>query len=327
MRRRGISANEIQMKLAKEVSALLAPQSSPEDGRKKVEGVFRVISLYDSIAGKLYSLRALRPPSDPLRQRIEDYMAGISGELLVLSQEERSEGTYAQWLERYRGIWRREMPLFFFTLMFFVASCFLGWNIALSHPALVSVLLPQSLMEEILDHHAWFERIQGNPLLHGLLIAWNNIQVAILSFTLGAVLGLGGLYILCYNGVLFGAIMGYCFINGLHQELTTFVIGHGPLELTIIIASAFGSLLYGRVFYMRPYQMFGFRIRAAAKDSTSIVIGIMAWLVLAACIEVFVSPWNYLTFTQKFLLGITVTALFWLWTFLPTPSNKKSASG
>src|SRR5690606_5238727 len=119
-----------------------------------------------------------------------------------------------------------------------------------------SVLIPQHLMENIIQNKAWFEDAGDTPLLTGLQIAANNIKVCITAFCLSAIVGVGGLYILCFNGIFFGVIMGVCHLYGFDKPLTEFVLSHGPLELSVIVASAFAGLVYGRVFFMRPYRKF-----------------------------------------------------------------------
>ena len=47
------------------------------------------------------------------------------------------------------------------------------------------------------------------------------------------------------------------------------------------------------------------------------LLGIIPWLVLAASIEGFVSPFHYLSYGAKLSLGIIVAAAFWMWTLWP----------
>ncbi len=310
-----LSVSELQLRLRKAIDSLL----ERNEGRPEaVDTAFDVIRTYDTLAGKLYQLRASRPKTDSVLQRTEDFVAGISHELISVQEEIRGESFYKEWLRGYRAIWRRELPLFIFTLVLFIASALLGWNIAVNSPEFAAVLIPQQGMENAIEKTPWFENLQDSPIIQGLMIAWNNIQVAITCFTLGALLGLGGLGILCSNGVFFGALLGYCYVQGFHEQLTDFVLGHGPLELTIIIASAFASMLYGRVFYMRPYRLFGKRMARGGKDALYVLTGILPWLLVAASVESLVSPFHYLSLSGKLALGILLAFSFWAWTFWPS---------
>ena len=316
------NALEIQRSLARRLRTF-SSSSSVKQNTTSVTQLFGVLHDYDCLAGELYRLRASVPRTDRQRAQLEEFMSEVSQELLTVRAEQGEERAYQTWVQRYRMIWRREVSLFLFTLCLFAGSTLLGWNVVVRDPQMVPVLISQHFMETIIDQQPWFQEIRTNPYLYGFKIAWNNIQVSITCFTLGALLGIGGLYVLCYNGVFFGAIMGYCYMNGFHKELTDFVIGHGPLELTIIIASAFASMLYGRTFFMRPLREFPARFARGAKDAVSVIVGVLPWLVLAACLEVFVSPFDYLGFEAKLLLGSVCTVLFWLWTFWPENTEEK----
>lgn len=283
-----------------------------------VDSKLESLRYFDLATAKLYELRSQQGAQGAILAKSEDYLSGVAAELLVQQRRDTEKNVYREWLSKYRRIWRREMSLFLFTLTLFVACCLIGWNLARNHIALIPLLLPQSLMESIIEHEAWFEEIRKSPALHGLLIAWNNIRVSITCFLLSVLIGLGGLFILCLNGIFFGAVMGYCYSYGFHERLTAFVLSHGPLELTIIIASAFAGLIYGRVFYLRPYSLFGQRMMLGAKDALTVMCGIIPWLVLAATIEVFVSPFEYLSVEAKMALGWALAILFWVWTYRPT---------
>ena len=193
------------------------------------------------------------------------------------------------------------------------------------HPEFVSVILPQSLIENILQKKAWFKELENSPLLGGMQIAVNNIGVSIRCFLGGALLGIGGMVLLIFNGVLFGAILGFCASHGFREALTTFVTGHGPLELSIIVAAAFSGFILGAAFYKRPVSLFRFRMAKAAVEARYMLMGILPWLILAASIESFVSPWDLIPFKMKFVLGLTCALAFWLWTFIPTSKRGKNA--
>jgi uncharacterized membrane protein SpoIIM required for sporulation len=274
---------------------------------------------YDGVSAELYRLRKKAPPTDPLRMRIEDMVSTFSQDLLD-SQARSSEArvdSENSWLMRYRQIWRDESGLFLLSALLFVAGSILGWQIVTEHPDYASSILPQNLIGSILEHHRWFEDIQTSPVIEGLQIAFNNIKVTLTCFIFGALLGLGGFWILFYNGLLLGAVLAFCNSQGFDDELWNFVIGHGMLELTIIISGAFASFLFGRVFYMRPYSEFGARMRIAGRDASTVIAGVLPWLLLAAFIEVGVSPWPQFSSQSRFIIGAGAALSFWAWTFWP----------
>lgn len=311
----GQRISECRLDLSKNLAAF--HDGLKHDRKDLLDDAFATIRSYDALASDLYRLRAFLPPSDPLRVQTEDVVAAASQELIGFQKEKREGASYSSLIARYREIWRENFSLFLFTTMLFLASVFVGWHIATSEPDFASVFISQPMMENIAEKKPWFESIQAFPPLHGLLIAWNNIKVGITCFTLAALLGIGGVLILCYNGLLFGAIMGFCYTHAFDDALSTFVIGHGILELTLIVATAFAGFLFGRVFYMRPYRLFGRRMVLAVREAGCVLFGILPWFVLAASIEVFISPWPEIRLSSKLQIGILAAALFWLWTFAP----------
>jgi uncharacterized membrane protein SpoIIM required for sporulation/uncharacterized RDD family membrane protein YckC len=81
------------------------------------------------------------------------------------------------------------------------------------------------------------------PLVATGIIA-NNVQVAIGAFAFGITAGIGTAFVLVFNGLFLGAVLGLFANYGLADWLLTFVAGHGVLELAaIFVAGGAGFLL------------------------------------------------------------------------------------
>jgi len=286
-------------------------------GADVVPKTFQVIQEFEGVVGDLYRMRVHFGPEDSLRLRSEDFIATISQDLLGLRKAEKSKTRYRDFLERYRRAWRENFSLFLFTLFLFVGCFLLAWYAVKMNPLNAGAFIPESLMDDIVDNYRWFDRVQNSPWLFGLLIAFNNIKVGLFCFMAGAVLGFGGLILLGYNGLHFGAVFAFAYYKGFTGALTTFVLGHGILEMTILIAATFAGLIVGRTFYQRPFKYFGKRMAYASQEAKTILAGVLPWLLLAAAVEVFVSPWPYFSVGMRLLISLTITASFWLWTFWP----------
>jgi uncharacterized membrane protein SpoIIM required for sporulation len=107
--------------------------------------------------------------------------------------------------------------------------------------------------------------------------------------------------------------------------LLNILVGHGVPELTNIVAATFAGLIFGRVFYMRPYRLFKARLAIATRHAATVLLGLCPWLLVAACLEVFVSPWPFFHTHSKILIGILTASAFWLWTFWPLPQARSDA--
>ncbi len=305
----------------REALVLLTDAKPANTDENRFNLLFRFLIQFELMAKLLYRLRSAGDTS-PLRQDIEALVAGAARDLLGFQAEKKQAVSTDTLTYRYREVWRGNLSLFLYTLAMFVVASVVGWNVGSGSYEYAAVLIPQGLIEDILDHHKWFDKIQNAPLWHGVAIAWNNIRVAINCFLLAAFAGLGGVYILVFNGLFFGAIVGFCYRNGFHDSLLNFVVGHGVLELTIIVAATFSGFIFGRVFYMRPYRLFRVRMAAAARDAGTLLLGLLPWLVVAACLEVFVSPWPFLEFQSKIMIGIIAGIAFWVWTFWPQSKGR-----
>lgn len=83
------------------------------------------------------------------------------------------------------------------------------------------------------------------PIMATSIIA-NNVQVAFTAFAMGITGGLGTIWVLFFNGLFLGAVVGLFANYGLAGWLLTFVAGHGVLELTAIFISGGAGLMIGR---------------------------------------------------------------------------------
>ncbi len=277
--------------------------------------LYNLITDFETFVGHCYQVRTKLKSETPERVALEDQLAHVSSSLVSLQKEPTPKDNELTWQDHYRRVWRENFNLFLITAILFLICSLVGAGVAILYPDYTSALLSVDMMENILEKKKWFDSIQSNPLFYGMQIAVNNIMVSINCCVFGALLGLGGLYILCYNGLSFGAVLGFCLTNGFHNELLGFVTSHGILELTIIVASAFASFIFGKVFYMRPYKLFKKRLAHAAREASYVLMGILPWLLVAAFLEVFISPWPGIPFELKMMLSFGVTALFWTWTF------------
>jgi len=73
----------------------------------------------------------------------------------------------------------------------------------------------------------------------------NNIWVSMVAFSLGVVFGLPVIYVMISNGIHLGGVFGLTQAYGLSGGLFEFVIGHGVLELSIIVAQGAAGLMMG----------------------------------------------------------------------------------
>ncbi|MBF0491319.1 MAG: stage II sporulation protein M [Deltaproteobacteria bacterium] len=280
---------------------------------------FNILKKFERLTRDYYQLEADCPRADPLRIRSKEFLADAT-QALLLEQLEVKEKTRNTFLQRYRQIWRDHFPLFLFTLALFIFSTLFAWHMTIRDPHYALAFMGEDFFDTIKNKDAWFEKIVGMEFLEGFAIAQNNIQVTLNCFLGGAFFGLGGLFFLVYNGFHLGSVFAFCRMNHFDDKLLQFITGHGFLELSIIVAGCFASLVFGRVFYQRPYKLFRKRLYQATKDAGIIILGITPWLVLAALVESFVSPQKSIPFPVKMGISLLIGGVFWAWTLWPPTS-------
>src|SRR5690554_5515281 len=126
----------------------------------------------------------------------------------------------------------------------------------------------------------------SNFMMFGYYI-YNNIGIALRTFGAGAVLGLGSIFVLFYNGVVLGTVSIHLSNLGLAENFWTFVIGHGSFELNAIVLAGAAGLKLGCA-PLWPGRKSRIRaLRDTAHDSLGLVAGFFGMLVIAAFIEAF----------------------------------------
>jgi uncharacterized membrane protein SpoIIM required for sporulation len=138
--------------------------------------------------------------------------------------------------------------------------------------------------------HWWKELNEGNQI-GATQIFTNNIKVTFYAFALGAMLGLGTLYILAFNGAMFGAIIALTYRAGFGDDLLLgFVISHGVIELSCIFIAGGAGLLIGTAMLMPGDLSRGDALKARGMEAVRLIVGCIPLLVIAGTIEGFISP-------------------------------------
>lgn len=290
-----------------------------QTGSEPIRSSLDLLRSFDRMAIWVYRQRDRQVFSESEKSEFEADLATQAFQLNLLAGD-RPQKSDLSFRELYRLIWIENIDVFWATLLAFCVSTVLGGLIGLYHTEYSNLLIGQQMMETILDREAWFERLQENPAMGAFEIAVNNIKVSIFAFLGGAVFGLGSIYILLFNGLMIGAVFGYCMKNGFHDRLTDFIATHGFLELTVIIAAAFAGIVMGRGIWrglIEDRRNWVARLSETAYEAQILAMGIIPWLLLAGLMEGFVSPFPTLSTIQKAMLGITLTLIFLAYTFMP----------
>jgi uncharacterized membrane protein SpoIIM required for sporulation len=137
--------------------------------------------------------------------------------------------------------------------LLFTIPAFVGFFLIRGQPELAYEVLPHSAIERAESGASELEQGRGYaetppmflPAMASGIVA-NNVQVAFAAFAFGITAGIGTVFVLVFNGLFFGAILGLFTNYGLTAWLLTFVAGHGVLELSAIFIAGGAGLIVGR---------------------------------------------------------------------------------
>ena len=187
---------------------------------------------------------------------------------------------------------RKEWRLFWIATALLYGPTVLTHIAILQKPELVySVMSPasvQSFESMYRDNFALREERESDSdfLMFGFYI-YNNISVAFRTFAGGVVFGIGTVFFLVYNGVVFGAVSGHLDLVGYSENLYSFVIGHGAFELTAIVLAGVAGLRLGGSLLMPGPRLRSVALRESARELLPIVFGLVIFLIIAAFIEAY----------------------------------------
>jgi uncharacterized membrane protein SpoIIM required for sporulation len=203
------------------------------------------------------------------------------------------------------GSWRRLGQFFFLDFparyraaRWFILAAFLlfmlpamaGAYVVTSDLALAEQILPPDLTRGVHEGRLWTDIPGIMRPLAASAIATNNIQVSLMAFAGGILLGTLTVYVLVFNGLMLGAILGYTHLYGLDGKLLAFMSPHGYLELTVIFIAG-GAGLRVAWGFIHP-GLLGRRdaLVQAGREAVLLLIGALPILLVAGMIEGFVSP-------------------------------------
>ncbi|RPJ49819.1 MAG: stage II sporulation protein M [Chloroflexi bacterium] len=199
-------------------------------------------------------------------------------------------------------------------LPFTVTAALLFWVPALLALAAVWLqpdasrwLLPaqvQDLRETVEQGKLWMDIPVAERPYTSAFIMRNNIQVAFMAFAGGITAGLLTVWSMVMNGLVLGGLTGLTAHYGLGWDLWTFVIGHGVIELSVIMmAGGAGLMLAWAMIHPGLLRRLD-ALKIAANQAVRLVIGCVPLLVLAGTFEGFLSPATDIAWPVKWAVGL-----------------------
>jgi uncharacterized membrane protein SpoIIM required for sporulation len=188
----------------------------------------------------------------------------------------------------FRRTWRYTAVSFSVFALFSVLG-FLGTKYDPEFSELVGV--PPSFREVYIETKThWWEDLNQANQVGASSIFTHNIQVTIYTFAFGALFGVGTLFYLAYNGATIASVLALTYRAGFGNDLLTFMVGHGVIELSCIFIAGGAGLLIGSALVMPGDLSRADALKSRGKDAIRLMMGVAVLLVVAGIIEGFISP-------------------------------------
>jgi len=159
-------------------------------------------------------------------------------------------------------------------------------------------------------HRRWWLEVNKANQVASAQIGTNNIKVAFTAFAWGGLVGIGSLYVMAFNGLLNGAVLALTYRAGYGNELLSFMVGHGVIELSCIFIAGGAGLMVGSAILMPGDLSRGDAMKFKGLQAISLIVGCAVLLVFAAIIEGLISPAPINPIIKFSIGGLTGIAMY-----------------
>jgi uncharacterized membrane protein SpoIIM required for sporulation len=266
----------------------------PEDYRLLAHDLARVRSLMPESRVREYLEAAYARAHTTLHHRAWR----LGSELLQLFREEIP--AVVRWLAPYI-VWSAAI---------FTLAALAGYALVRQYPELIALFASPDLIATVERGKLWTEgllNIVPSSILSVQILA-NNVVVSLFAYCAGFLFGLGTIYILGLNGLMLGAVFAFVNRHGLGEQLFTFIVAHGCVELSVMCLSGAAGAAVGEAL-VRPGEAGRIEsFRVAALRSGKLLLACALLLVGAGAIEGYVSPNPSFPLWSRITIGVC----YWL---------------
>ena len=217
------------------------------------------------------------------------------------------------YMEAVPRVCKKMMPQIYAVAALFILSAMAGWWIVSRYPELAALFASEGMINGVGRGELWTDdllNIMPSSAL-ALSIMTNNIMVSLFAFALGALYGLGTIYIIALNGLMLGGVFAFTAHHGLGHRLLEFVVAHGVVELSVICLAGAAGVQLGESL-MRPGGLSRSEAFAAAvADAGKLLAVVIPFLVGAGVIEGYISPNPDYPFAARVVIGVGYGVLLW----------------
>ncbi|PYT00695.1 MAG: hypothetical protein DMF63_06555 [Acidobacteria bacterium] len=173
------------------------------------------------------------------------------------------------------------------------------------------------VVDNIQSGERWWTSLNDSNQIGASFIMSNNIIVSIRAFAMGALFGVGAFYDIAFFGAHVGSVFGACYkLNPpFGNDLASFVIGHGVIELSVVCFCGGAGMMIGYAIINPGDLTRAQALKKKGMEAAKIVIGCACFLVVAGLIEGFISP-STLPVGFKIATGVLTGIVMYSYLFL-----------
>jgi uncharacterized membrane protein SpoIIM required for sporulation len=279
--------------------------------------------LYRQAASDLSTVR-----EDPSSQRLAqslNQLLGRAHNTIYMGRRAQASRIVNFYRDTFPQVFHDTLPYTLAACAVFFALAAAGFVMGVVDPGFQRYFLGPGMMESIDKHQMWTHSIVSLKPLASSAIMTNNLSVSFATFAFGITAGFGTLYMLAFNGLLFGVVNAACWQAGMSGQLLSFVAPHGVLELpAIFIAGGAGFLIAKGLLFPGVLPRRASLVREGAR-AIRLALGIIPLLIVAGTVEGFISP-SDLAVRWKYLLAAGLFGLLLLFVMRKTPLGTHTAA-
>ncbi|OON69744.1 stage II sporulation protein M [Hymenobacter sp. CRA2] len=229
-------------------------------------------------------------PRAPITEHLNGLAANFHQQLYRRRAQAR-QGLGYFWLTELPLLLARHRRTMLVALGLFLLFTGLGWLSAAEDDMFVRLVLGDDYVNMTLENIR-----RGRPMdVYGsmpesvsfLLIAFNNVKVALAALALGILGTVGTLFVLFQNGMMLGSFQYFFFQQGHGVASLLSIWVHGTIEISCIVLAAGAGMVLGNSWLFPGSFPRGESLRRGARDAVRLAVGLVPLIVLAAFIEGF----------------------------------------
>jgi len=257
--------------------------------------------------------------------------------LVIRSYKHLYRSTSGTWARVFDFFWfdlpqkiRQEWKLFWLCQAMFWIPVLILWASAYHDPRWVQSVLGaggMASLEEGYGHGAKVSDVRdnfgSNFLMFGFYIR-NNIGIDFQTFAGGMLAGVGTIFYIVFNGIHFGAAIGYVHLACDPANFFNWVSGHSSFELMGMVLSGMAGMKLGLTLIHPGQYARSHALLQAGKTSIVLLIGAATMTFIAAIIEGFWSP-QVIEPRIKYIVGNSLWLLIFVYFFFAGRGTRREA--